>query len=55
MELLKKRENAEGPWEFGVDVNAARYRDGIRETPNGEVRRFAYSLVLWHKVAGPTC
>lgn len=24
--------------EFGVDVNAARYVDGKRETPNGEVR-----------------
>ena len=24
--------------EFGVDVNAARYIDGKRETPNGEVR-----------------
>jgi hypothetical protein len=23
--------------EFGVDVNAARYVDGRRETPNGEV------------------
>ena len=26
------------PLEFGVDVNAARYVDGERETPNGEVR-----------------
>ena len=25
------------PLEFGVDVNAARYVDGKRETPNGEV------------------
>ncbi len=26
------------PLEFGVDVNAARYVGGRRETPNGEVR-----------------
>lgn len=35
---LKQREKKSGPLEFGVDVNAARYRDGTRETPNGEVR-----------------
>lgn len=34
---LKQREKKSGPLEFGVDVNAARYRDGTRETPNGEV------------------
>ena len=30
-------EQEEEPMEFGVDVNAARYVDGKRETPNGEV------------------
>jgi hypothetical protein len=35
---LKQREKKLGPLEFGVDVNAARYQDGTRETPNGEVR-----------------
>lgn len=35
---LKQREKKAGPLTFGVDVNAARYRDGVRTTPNGEVR-----------------
>lgn len=30
-------EQEEEPLEFGVDVNAARYVEGKRETPNGEV------------------
>lgn len=34
---LKQREKKSGPLEFAVDVNAARYKDGIRETPNGDV------------------
>ena len=34
---LKQREKKSGPLEFGVDVNAARYKDGVRETPNGDV------------------
>lgn len=34
---LKQREKKAGPLTFGVDVNAARYRDGVRTTPNGEV------------------
>lgn len=34
---LKQREKKSGPLEFGADVNAARYKDGVRETPNGEV------------------
>jgi hypothetical protein len=36
---LKQRQQRSGPLEFGVDVNAARYKDGVRETPNGEVRQ----------------
>ena len=36
---------AEEQLEFGVDLNAARYTDGERETPNGEVR--SQSAVLW--------
>jgi hypothetical protein len=35
---LKQREKKAGPLAFGVDVNAARYKNGVRETPNGEVR-----------------
>lgn len=34
---LKQREQKTGPLEFGVDVNAARYKDHVRETPNGDV------------------
>ncbi|WIA29285.1 hypothetical protein OEZ86_011790 [Tetradesmus obliquus] len=34
---LKQREKKAGPLAFGVDVNAARYKKGVRETPNGEV------------------
>lgn len=34
---LKQREKKAGPLTFGVDLNAARYRDGVRTTPNGEV------------------
>ena len=36
---------AEEQLEFGVDLNAARYINGERETPNGEVR--SQSAVLW--------
>jgi hypothetical protein len=35
---LRQREKKAGPLEFGVDINAARYKDGTRTTPNGEVR-----------------
>lgn len=33
--LRAREKKRAGPLEFGVDVNAARYRDGVRETPNG--------------------
>ncbi|PSC74527.1 bifunctional lysine-specific demethylase and histidyl-hydroxylase MINA [Micractinium conductrix] len=36
------------PLEFGVDVNAARYVDGKRETPNGEVADCATLDRLYH-------
>eukprot|EP00882_Tetradesmus_deserticola_P024200 GHRQ01026436.1.p1 GENE.GHRQ01026436.1~~GHRQ01026436.1.p1 ORF type:complete len:123 (-),score=8.05 GHRQ01026436.1:281-649(-) len=35
---LKQRQKKAGPLAFGVDFNTARYRNGVRETPNGEVR-----------------
>lgn len=43
------------PLEFGVDVNAARYVDGRRETPNGEVWRLAAGLQGLHsaRLQGP--
>lgn len=45
---LRQREKKQGPLEFAVDVNAARYRDGTRETPNGEVRtRGTCSTQAW--------
>eukprot|EP00882_Tetradesmus_deserticola_P009776 GHRQ01010328.1.p2 GENE.GHRQ01010328.1~~GHRQ01010328.1.p2 ORF type:complete len:219 (+),score=69.53 GHRQ01010328.1:315-971(+) len=34
---LKQRQKKAGPLAFGVDFNTARYRNGVRETPNGEV------------------
>lgn len=38
--LTRKRETSEDepPLQFGLDVNAARYVNGKRETPNGDVR-----------------
>lgn len=50
---LKQREKKSGPLEFGVDVNAARYRDGTRETPNGEVADAA-TLSTLHNSEGCT-
>lgn len=37
--IMKEREadDSKGPLEFGIDLNAAKYVDGVRETPNGEV------------------
>lgn len=37
--LAQNRESSEDepPMQFGMDVNAARYVNGKRETPNGEV------------------
>lgn len=38
-DILKKREQpgGPGPFVFGLDLNAAKYVNGVRETPNGEV------------------
>jgi hypothetical protein len=37
LRLAHISEQEGGPLEFGTDVNAARYVNGVRETPNGEV------------------
>ncbi|KAF8073009.1 RIOX2 [Scenedesmus sp. PABB004] len=50
---LRAREAKAGPLEFGVDVNAARYRDGVRETPNGDVADAA-TLQRLHNERGCT-
>eukprot|EP00775_Hariotina_reticulata_P000580 gene580-859_t len=50
---LKQRQQRAGPLEFGVDVNAARYKDGVRETPNGEVAD-AETLQTLHSSEGCT-
>lgn len=50
---LKQREKRHGGLEFAVDVNAARYRDGIRETPNGEVGVFVRGDEVRHQAAAP--
>lgn len=36
-ELAKPGPDGEPPLEFNIDINAARYVDGERETPNGMV------------------
>jgi hypothetical protein len=57
---LKQREKKAGPLEFGVDINAARYKDGTRTTPNGEVGArhtlastvyMQQHLISWHACA----
>jgi hypothetical protein len=50
---LKQREKKAGPLAFGVDVNAARYKNGVRETPNGEVRSFSLQCRLPCHAAAP--
>ena len=41
----------EVPLEFGVDLNASRFVDGVKETANGQVCR---TVVLWQaSVAHP--
>eukprot|EP00879_Flechtneria_rotunda_P000471 GHRR01000573.1.p1 GENE.GHRR01000573.1~~GHRR01000573.1.p1 ORF type:complete len:692 (+),score=292.63 GHRR01000573.1:55-2076(+) len=50
---LKQREKKAGPLEFGVDVNAARYKDGVRENPNGDVAD-ADTLEALHNLQGCT-
>lgn len=44
----REAEGGEGPLEFGVDLNAAKYVNGVRETPNGEVSRDAGHVAV-HK------
>lgn len=51
---LKQRERKSGPLEFGVDVNAAIYKDGVRETPNGDVS-VVYRLALRLLLVCPVC
>lgn len=46
--------SGESPLLFGRDVNAARYRDGVRETPNGEDEAGSEALRSLHDDDGCT-
>jgi hypothetical protein len=47
-------EGGASPLLFGRDVNAARYRDGVRETPNGPGEADAAALKVLHDQEGCT-
>jgi hypothetical protein len=38
LDLVQRLAGEDDALDFGLDINAARYRDGVRETPNREVR-----------------
>lgn len=39
--------DSEAPLEFGVDLNATRYADGVKETANGQANLLPLLEALW--------